>query len=59
MQKFIAKKYLFQANASAKSNSQLVKLDVYNRHHQKSLRLIEIETTANVLLSGNLVRDEN
>ena len=57
MQKFIAKKYLFQANASAKS--KLVKLDVYNRNHQKSLRLIEIETKANVLLSGNLVRDEN
>ena len=58
MQKFVVKKYLFQANGEAKSSSQLVKLDVYNRNHQKSLRLTEIETKAKVLFSGNLVRDE-
>ena len=58
MQKFVAKKYLFQANVSAKSSSEIVKLDVYNKNHQKSLRLIEIGTKAKVLFSGNLVRDE-
>ena len=58
VQKFVAKKYLFQANGSAKSSSELVKLDVYDRSHQKSLRLIEIGTKAKVLLSGNLVLDE-
>ena len=57
MQKFVAKKYLFQANGSAKSSSQLVKLDLYKRNHQNSLRLIEIETKAKVVFSGNLVRD--
>ena len=36
MQKFVAQKYLFQANGSIKSSSELVKLDVYNRNHQKS-----------------------
>ena len=35
-----------------------MKLDVYNRNHQKYLRLTEIETKAKVLFSGNLVRDE-
>ena len=58
MQKFVAKKYLFQANISAKSFSEIVKLDVYNKNHQKSLRLIEIGKKANVLFSRNLVRDE-
>ena len=58
MHKFVAKKYLFQANDSAKSSSQPVKPDVCNRNHQNSLRLIEIETKAKVLFSGNLVRDE-
>ena len=58
MQKSVAKKYLFWSNGSAKSSSELVKLDVYNRNHQKSLRLIEIGTKAKVLFSGNLVWDE-
>ena len=58
VQKFVAKKYLFQANGSAKSSSELVKLDVYDRNHQKSLSLIEIGTKAKVLFSGNLVLDE-
>ena len=58
MKKFVTKKYLYQASGSAKSSSELVKLDVYNRNHQKSLRLIEIGTKAKVLLSGNLVRGE-
>ena len=53
-----AKKYLFQANGSAKSSSELVRLDGYNLNHQKSLRLIEIGTKAKLLFSGNLVRDE-
>ena len=58
MQKFVAKKYLFQVNASAKLSSELVKLDAYNKNHQKSLRLIEIGTNSKVFFSGNLVRDE-
>ena len=58
MKKFVTKNYLYQASGSAKSSSELVKLDVYNRNHQKSLRLIEIRTKAKVLLSGNLVRGE-
>ena len=58
MQKSVAKKYFFWSNGSAKSSSELVKLDVYNRNHQKSLRLIEIGTKAKVLFSGNLVWDE-
>ena len=55
MQKFVTKKYLFWSNGSAKSSSELVKLDVYNRNHQKSSRLIETGTKAKVLFSGNLV----
>ena len=58
MQKFVAKKYFFQTNGSAKLSSELVKLDVYNRNHQKSLRLIETGTKAEVFFSGYLVRDE-
>ena len=58
MQKFVAKKYLFQANDSAKLSSELVKLDVYNRNHHKSLRLIETGAKAEVFFSGYLVRDE-
>ena len=58
MQKFVTKKYLFWSNGSAKSSSELVKLDVYNRNHQKSSRLIETGTKAKVLFSGNLVWDE-
>ena len=58
MQKFVVKKYLFHANGSAKSSSEPVKLDFYNRNHQKSLRLIEIGTKAKVLFSGNLIQDE-
>ena len=35
-----------------------MKLDVYNKNHQKSLRLIEIGIKVKVLFSGNLVRCE-
>ena len=57
IQKFVAKKYLFQANGSTKSSSQLVKLQVYNRNHQKSLRLTENKTKLKALFSGKLARD--
>ena len=35
-----------------------MKLDVYNRNHHKSLRLIETGAKAEVFFSGYLVRDE-
>ena len=58
MQKCVAKKYFFQANGSAKSSSELVKLDVCNRNHDNYLRLIGIGTKAKLHFSGSLVSDE-